>query len=120
MATFTLYQGRFKSFPVETDEHFYTVARYAERNALRAGLVKRAEEWHYGSLWRRVHNARRPILADWPLPEPQDWAQHVNEPQTEPELEAIRRCVQRGRPFGSEAWAPSTAASLGLGSTLRP
>ena len=38
-----LYQGRFKSFPVETDDHFLTVARYVERNALRARLVRRAE-----------------------------------------------------------------------------
>ncbi|HEY2840582.1 MAG TPA: transposase [Pirellulales bacterium] len=30
-----LYQGRFKAFPVEDDDHFYTVARYGERNALR-------------------------------------------------------------------------------------
>ena len=25
-----LYQGRFKSFPIEDDDHFYTVARYVE------------------------------------------------------------------------------------------
>ena len=48
-----LYQGRFKAFPVEDDEHFYTVTRYVERNALRAGLVDRAEEWRWSSLWRR-------------------------------------------------------------------
>ncbi len=30
-----LYQGRFKSFPVQSDEHFLTVCRYVERNALR-------------------------------------------------------------------------------------
>jgi hypothetical protein len=35
-----VYQGRFKSFEVETDEHFLTVARYVERNALRAKLVQ--------------------------------------------------------------------------------
>lgn len=40
-----IYQGRFKSFPVQTDEHFLTVARYVERNALRAKLVTRAEDW---------------------------------------------------------------------------
>ena len=75
-----VYQGRFKSFPVETDEHFYRLARYVERNALRAGLARRAEEWRYGSLWRRVNNARHPILADWPLAEPQEWVQHVSAP----------------------------------------
>src|ERR1700722_7821231 len=40
-----LYQGRFKSFPVQEDGHFYSVCRYVERNALRAGLVERAEDW---------------------------------------------------------------------------
>src|SRR5689334_21412335 len=33
-----LYQGRYKSFPIECDEHLLTVLRYVERNALRAGL----------------------------------------------------------------------------------
>src|SRR5262249_9117829 len=33
-----IYQRRFKSFCIETNEHLYTVARYAERNPLRAGL----------------------------------------------------------------------------------
>ncbi len=28
-----VYQGRYKSFPVDTDEHFWVVARYVERNA---------------------------------------------------------------------------------------
>ena len=41
-----VYQGRFKSFPVQTDEHFLTVARDVERNALRAKLVTRWEDWH--------------------------------------------------------------------------
>jgi putative transposase len=40
----------FKSFPVQTDEHFLTVARYVERNAVRAALVTRAEEWQWSSL----------------------------------------------------------------------
>ena len=47
-----LYQGRFKSFPVQDDDHFHTVSRYVERNALRANLVKRAEDWRWGSLHR--------------------------------------------------------------------
>jgi putative transposase len=46
-------QGRFKAFPVQTDDHFYSVVRSVERNPLRAGLVSRAEEWRWSSLWRR-------------------------------------------------------------------
>lgn len=45
-----LYQGTYKSFPVQQDEHFYRVWRYAERNAQRANVVPRAKEWRWGSL----------------------------------------------------------------------
>ena len=40
-----VWQGRFKAFPIQEDEHFLTVLRYVERNALRAGLVQHAEDW---------------------------------------------------------------------------
>ena len=59
-----LYQGRFKSFPVQSDEHFLTVCRYVERNALNASAVDRAEDWRWGSLWARQakYDAERPVL----------------------------------------------------------
>jgi putative transposase len=65
-----LYQGRFKSFSIEQDEHLYTVLRYVERNALRANLVKRAVDWRWSSLWRREHGdeVARSLLAPWPVP----------------------------------------------------
>ncbi len=116
-----LYQGRYKSFPVESDEHFYQVVRYVERNALRAGLVRRAESWRWGSLWRRLRGGaeQASLLSDWPLPRPASWTQYVNQPQTEAELTAIRRSVKRGQPFGGEDWVQETAERLGLQSTLR-
>jgi putative transposase len=116
-----LYQGRFKAFPIEVDEHLYAVLRYVERNALRANLVKRAQQWRWSSLWRRVHGdpAAREILAPWPIPEPADWLQLVNAAQTEAELAALRRSVTRGTPFGSPLWIERTARRLGLEYTLR-
>jgi putative transposase len=109
-----LYQGRFKSFPIETDEHFYSVVRYVERNALRAGLVDRAEDWRWASLHQRTRQRHGPLLADWPLPRPSDWTEYVNLPQTEPEVEAIHRCIRRGTPYGNPAWIDQTANQLGL------
>jgi len=87
-----IYQGRFKSFPVQGDDHFYTVCRYVERNPLRAKLVKRAEDWRWSSLWRRVRGDDQPgpLLSAWPVPLPETWLQHVHEPQTEAELQALR------------------------------
>ena len=116
-----IYQGRFQAFPIESDEHLYTVCRYVERNPLRAKLVPRAEHWRWSSLWRRVHGDAqpRPLRAAWPVPLPPDWVRLVHEPQTEAELEALRRSVRRGTPFGSEVWQRGMAARLGLEHTLR-
>jgi REP-associated tyrosine transposase len=117
-----LYQGRFKAFPVEDDEHFYTVTRYVERNALRAGLVDRAEEWRWSSLWRRESGGAesRSLLTRWPLACPRNWSELVNKPQTEAELNALRTAIRRGSPFGGERWQQRMAKRLNLESTLRP
>jgi putative transposase len=93
-----------------------------ERNALRANLVARAEDWRCGSLWRRELGtpADRRWLGNWPLPRPRRWQELVNEPQTEAELEGLRRSVVRGRPFGGEPWIEEIIQPLGLEYTLRP
>ena len=117
-----LYQGRFKSFPVEDDNHFLTVARYVERNALRANLVRRAEQWPWGSLW--IHHQgtaeQKALLSAWPVRRSADWVAHVNAPQTEAEEAAIRRSIARGSPFGGATWMEQMVAKLGLETTLRP
>ena len=116
-----LYQGRFKSFVIQTDEHLLTVCRYVERNALRARLVERAEGWRWSSLWRRQFGdaEARALLSDWPLPRPRDWAARVNRPERKEELEALRGSVNKGRPFGSDEWVARTVKRLGLISTIR-
>ncbi len=116
-----LYQGRFKSFPVQSDEHFLTVCRYVERNALRAKLVKCAENWQWSSLWRRNQGIKHSQwLTDWPVPRPRQYTKWTNDPQTGEELEAVRQCVQRGRPVGRESWVQRMTRRLNLESTLRP
>jgi putative transposase len=117
-----VYQGRFKSFPVQDDDHFFVVCRYVERNALRAGLVKRAEDWRWGSLWRWLQEPEPApcLLAPWPLPRLRGWVRRVNEPLSKKELEAVRWSVKRGSPFGMETWVESIARRLDLESTLRP
>jgi putative transposase len=58
-------------------------------------------------------------VADSPVPLGKDWVEYVNQPQTKGELEAIRRCVKRGQPFGSEAWQQQAAKRMGLEHTFR-
>jgi putative transposase len=115
-----LYQGRFKSFPIQEDDHLLTVLRYVERNPLRANLVEEAAEWRWSSLWHRLSGNPDGLVDDGPVTLPRRWRQHVQKPQTETELEALRRSVVRGSPFGEESWQARTAKRLGLQSTLRP
>ena len=52
-----------------TTDTSFTVCRYVERNALRAELVTRAEEWRWGSLWRWLQRPEPspPLLSPWPI-----------------------------------------------------
>lgn len=123
VGTGPLYQGRFKSFPIEGEDYFLAVARYVECNALRAKLVKRAEDWAWSSLQVRRDGPEelRECLADWPVAGgvPRQWLRTVNATQNQKELEAIRLCVNRSRPFGGERWVIKTASKMGLTSSLR-
>jgi putative transposase len=117
-----LYQGRFKSFPIQTDEHLYTVLRYVERNAVRAKLVSRAEQWRWSSVGRRAtgDGESLKLLSSWPVEMPSDWLRRLNRPQTEAELEAVRTAVRRGCPYGGSRWQKNSAVRLGLQYSLRP
>jgi putative transposase len=112
-----LYQGRFKSFPIQEDDHFLTVLRYVERNALRANLVQRAEDWRWSSLWHRVQGGTA-APDEGPVALPRNWPAHVQSVQTEAELAALRRSVVSGVPFARESRQERTAKRLGLESTL--
>jgi putative transposase len=114
-----VWQGRFKAFLIQEDEHLISVLRYVERNALRAELVARAEDWKWSSLadWLR----EGPFLwrGDVPVRD-ERWLERVNEPLSTGDLSRLRLSVERGRPYGAEAWTGETASRLGLESTLRP
>jgi putative transposase len=114
-----VYQGRFKAIPVEAESHFLRICRYVERNALRAGLTQRAEEWRWSSLWRRRNYCDHGLLHDWPIPCPVDWIEHVNQPQSESELQSVRWAVRRNAPFGSDNWRAGYARFAGLSPDFR-
>jgi putative transposase len=117
-----LYQGRFKSFPIQSAEYFHTVVRYVERNPLRANLVTRAEEWPWSSLGQASPVGPIP-LSTWPVPGPVDrdlWIEWVNRPQTDGELASVRASANRGTPYGDEAWVAQVVDRLELGGTMRP
>ncbi len=72
-----MYQGRFKSFPIQEDGHFLAACRYVEPNAVRAELVQRAEAWRWGSLWRWGQKAEPVprLLSPWPIRRSPNWVE---------------------------------------------
>jgi len=86
-----VWQGRFKAFPIQSDEHLLTVMRYVERNPVRAKTIpiRKAQNWS----WSSAGSA---------------------------ESVALQQSINRGCPFGTERWQKQTAKKLGLESTMRP
>ena len=117
-----LYQGRYKSFPIQSDEHFLSVCRYVERNAYSAKLCDRPDGWRFGSLyrWRHGSTGEKTLLSAWPIPRRPDWVEKVREPLTAREQQQLQWCMQRGAPYGDETWVEATARRCELESTLRP
>ena len=116
-----LYQGRYKSFPIQTNRYLLQIFRYVERNALRAKLVKRAEDWEWSSLHRREKGSieQKKLLSKWPIDIPADYIKIVNEAQTNVEVESLRYSVNKGKPYGSDGWVSKMIDTFGLTSTLR-
>jgi putative transposase len=113
-----LYQGRFKSFPVQSDPHYLSVLRYIEANPLRGGLVKDASLWAWSSFAVRQGRESAVVLSDGPVELPPNWPR-VLHTHFGPEELGIGNCIRRGAPFGDARWMTGTATRLKLQSTLR-
>ncbi|MCK5172905.1 MAG: transposase [Planctomycetes bacterium] len=115
-----LYQGRYKSFPIQSDEHYLAVMRYIEANPLRAGIVNSADDWPWSSLAIRHGSVKEIALSSGPKALPRNWPQLVGRTVAAKETQKLENCIKRGSPYGSKIWTTATASQLGLQSTLRP
>ena len=116
-----LYQGRYKSFPIQADDHFLAVNRYVERNPLTAGLCQRAEDWRWSSLWRReaADSAAQSLLDAWPLSYQGDYLAWVAQAFSAKEIQRMQYSINRGAPYGAANWVETIARKYDLESTLR-
>ena len=118
-----LYQGRYKSFPIEDEIHLFDVLRYVEANPVRARLVSNARNWLWSSLSveevnRGLVPVVRPQLCPWNRDA--EWEAAVNRPLEGEPLKEIQQSLGKGAPFGSLAWRQKIASEQGLQSTIRP
>lgn len=116
-----LYQGRYKSFLIQKEDHLFTVIKYVERNALRAKLVIKAEHWRYSSLWRREKGtkAQKDLLSVWPVGEPNNYLEIINRSDCGVEEENIKTAIVRGSPYGGADWMKLMITKFELESTIR-
>ena len=97
-----LWQGRFQSYPLD-ERYLYAVIRYIENNPVKAGIVKRAEDYKWSSAGAHVQKKKDSLLEPLYLTEEiTDWRQYLagtDESGCEKEFE---KCIRTGRPFGEE------------------
>lgn len=103
-----LYQGRYKSFLIQEDQHLLTVLKYIERNPVRAKLCKNIEAWTWGSGYRRNSSVlkQRALLTDSPVDLPRDYRTWINQAEPSEELESVRLSVNKEVPYAESTWTP--------------
>ncbi|KKW47981.1 hypothetical protein A2766_02635 [Candidatus Kaiserbacteria bacterium RIFCSPHIGHO2_01_FULL_58_22] len=121
IGTGPLYQGRYKSFLIQKDEHLLAVLKYIERNPVRAKMVKTPEKWRWGSAQVRLFGSpkMKKILSESPVPLPRNYQKWIREPDKEDDLEEIRGSAQRGTPLGRSTWVENMINQYSLQATAR-
>ncbi|TRZ50814.1 transposase [bacterium] len=116
-----LYQGRYKSFLVDTDSYFLSVVKYVERNPVRAKLSERCEDWQWGSAHRRINGTekQKKMLSSPIISFPEKYTEWINTSEKEEDIDKIRNSVNRGVPYGREGWIDLIVEKYELASTRR-
>jgi len=118
----TLWEGRYKSSPISTDDYLLACCRYVELNPVRAGIVADPEAYRWSSCRAKVGLAD----ADWLDFDPYykglaasveqrqaKYRDYMRETVSEEELELIRHAIQRGQLTGPDAFVEEIEAKLG-------
>lgn len=116
-----LYQGRYKSFLVDSENYLMAIIKYVERNAVRAKLVSHCEDWQWGSAWRHIHGTvgQKKLLDRIPTPLPDDYIKWINTVDKVDDLKRIRASVNKSVPYGRDKWIDKMVSKYHLESTLK-
>ncbi len=122
-----IWQGRFRAFPIQPDEHLLIMLRFVEQNPLRLRelRIRKPERWLWSSVGKSSGSKDaagliRPRIEPGPVSRGRNWLKSVQRPITDVELALARHSVVRGTPFGDPKWQQRIVARLGLESTMRP
>jgi len=97
-----LWQGRFLSYPMD-ERHLYLAVRYIERNPVRAGIVKKAEDYPWSSAKSHVLRVPDKVLTEFYLnSDIKDWSTYLQGEEKEEDLDTFRKHERTGRPLGDK------------------
>jgi putative transposase len=120
--TGALWEGRFKSFVVDSEGYLLRCYRYVERNPVRAGMVRRASEYPWSSYGINAEGKDSTLVEPHPkfLGLARDGAtrravyrQLVNEDLSPQEIEIIRAAARSGFALGSAAFIDEVERATG-------
>jgi putative transposase len=98
-----LWQGRFFSVPL-SEQYLYRAMRYVEKNPVRAGMVRRAEDYRWSSARAHVLKTKDPLLSEnFLIGDMADWAAYLAEDDSK-DREIISHHTSIGRPLGDETF----------------
>ncbi|MCK5564000.1 MAG: transposase [Planctomycetes bacterium] len=109
-----LYQGRYKSFPIQHNHHYLKTMRYIETNPCRARIAQTPADWQWSSYAQRTGTQKPFDLNPGPLPIPEKWPQIVNEALSDKDTTQIDNCIKREYPYAQNDWMQKNAKILKL------
>jgi len=113
-----IWQGRYKSFIIQEDNHLLTVLRYVEGNPVRAELVTSAKDWRWSSHGERIGLLPAKLITQIPIKLPDNWDKFVDEPLTLKEIDKVHISLNRQSPFGETNWQQKICKEFKLESTI--
>jgi len=108
-----LWQGRFLSYPLD-EKYLFAAIRYIERNPVKAGMVKKAEDYPWSSAKTHVFGSKDSLLSDHFLKnEIQDWSNFLSEENPQEEKILLEKHTRTGRPLGGEDFLDAIGQKVG-------
>jgi putative transposase len=117
-----LWECRYHSTVVDGDSYLWTVSKYIEKNPVRAGIVKKPEDYPYSSAKAHILGKKDPLLKE-PLFGKSDLNEYKSFIRSEEDkkiVEEIRKQTRLGKPLGDGGFLNSLSETLGHSLSFRP
>ena len=117
-----LWECRYHSTVVDGDSYLWIVSKYIENNPVRAGIVKRPEDYPYSSAKAHVLGRKDPLLKEPLFDQTQlnEYRSFIRSGEDKKIIEEIRKQTRLGKPLGDGEFLKTLSENLGRSLSFRP